>query len=317
MLVARRVRRVALAVSACCWLPAAAHADQVVVFDETWVHAPDIPDSHHNAMPLPETPASWVSPVDYSQGTAHVYLEVFTKPTAQETKFQVCFNSQPTYACTDQSPTYTSTGTVEWATPVQSFWHPPEADPDWSLGVSGLSAILKDTMNNKPSADNVGDEVAALYMPTEVRMVVTLVSPGGEYTPPTPTAEETTTGDTTTGDTTTGVGTSGSATSTSEMSDAGPTDPQTTADASTSGDLDMCAPGGIEYPCCDSDHMCNDGDGGHIDSTGVVETTSTTTPPATPDGDPSGCACSSTPSGAPNGLASLLLLTALPRRRRR
>ena len=44
---------------------------------------------------------------------------------------------------------------------------------DWTLGVNKLACILKDTMNGKPSADNVGPETAALYMPTEVRMVVT------------------------------------------------------------------------------------------------------------------------------------------------
>jgi MYXO-CTERM domain-containing protein len=318
MLVAPRVRMVALAVSACCWLPTAAHADQVVIFDATWVHAPDIPDSHYNAMPLPETPASWVSPVDYSQGTAHVYLEVLTKPTAQDTKFQVCFNSSPTYACTDQSPTYTTTGTVEWPTPVQNFWHPPEADPDWSLGISGLSAILKDTMNNKPSADNVGDEVAALYMPTEVRMVVTLVSPGGEYTPPTPTGEETTTGDTTTtgdGDTSGDDATTSPATSasTAETATTDTTTQTTAPDAtstsggtSTSADPDDC-------DCCLSEYHCTTF-GPQTDS--FEDTGTTADPPSTTDDDPSGCACTSRPSGPASALA-LLTLAGLPRRRRR
>lgn len=164
-----------------------AHADQFVAMDETWVHTPDLPDSHYHTNPSASTPANWKSPVDYSQGTAWVYLEVQTKPTAQPTKFQVCFEATPTYACTDQSPTYTTTGTYEWSTPFANFWSPPGTQVDWTLGVNKLACILKDTMNNKPSSDNVGPTVAALYTPSQVRMVVTIVSPGGTYVPPIPT----------------------------------------------------------------------------------------------------------------------------------
>lgn len=169
--------------------PALAHADQFVAMDQTWEHTPDLPDSHYREKPSAETPGDWTSPVDYSDGTAWVYLEVQTKPTAQETKFQVCFEATPTYACTAQSPTYTTTGIYEWPTPFSDFWSPPNEYVDWSQGVNKLASILKDTMNNKPSADNVGAETAALYTPTRVRMVVTIVSAGGAYVPPTPTGE--------------------------------------------------------------------------------------------------------------------------------
>lgn len=167
----------------------AALADQFVVLDETWVHGPDMPDSHYRVSPAAGTPADWVGPVDYSQGTAWVYLEVHTKPTDQPTKFQVCFEATPTYACTAQSPTYTEVGVYEWATSFSDFWSPPGESVDWTQGVNKVACILKDTMNNKPSADNVGPETAALYMPTEVRMVVTIVAPGSTYMPPTPTGQ--------------------------------------------------------------------------------------------------------------------------------
>src|SRR5262245_24078917 len=167
----------------------AALADQFVVMDETWVHTPDMPDSHYRVDPSAVTPADWVSPVDYSQGTAWVYLEVHTKPTDQPTKFQVCFEATPTYACTAQSPTYTEVGVYEWATSFSDFWSPPGESVDWTLGVNKLACILKDTMNGKPSADNVGPDTAALYTPTEVRMVVTIVAPGSTYMPPTPTGQ--------------------------------------------------------------------------------------------------------------------------------
>lgn len=179
----------ALTAASASLVATSAFADQVVVLDETWVHTPDLADSHYRVDPAVDTPESWVSPVDYSQGTAYVYLEVHTKPTAQETRFQVCFEATPTYGCTDQSPTYTTTGTYEWSTPFADFYVPPGESVDWSQGTNRIACILKDTMNGKPSADNVGDEIAALYTPTEVRMVVTLVSPGGVYEPPTPTGE--------------------------------------------------------------------------------------------------------------------------------
>ncbi|HET6582192.1 MAG TPA: hypothetical protein VFG69_02070 [Nannocystaceae bacterium] len=169
----------------------AALAEQVVVFDQTWVHTPELPDSHYRLPPDAGTPADWTSPVDYSQGSAWVYLEVHTKPTDQETKFQVCFEATPTYACTAQSPTYTEVGVYEWETPFTGFWSPPGEYVDWTLGVHDIACILKDTMNGKPSADNVGPEVASLYTPTEVRLVVTLVEAGGVYEPPVPTGAST------------------------------------------------------------------------------------------------------------------------------
>lgn len=174
----------ALATLATLW-SSAALAEQFVVLDSTWDHTPDLPDSHYRVEPLPGTPADWKSPIDYASGTAHIHLEVFTKPTDTPTKFQVCFEATPTYACTDQSPTYTEAGVIDWSTPFSNFWSPPNTMVDWSKGTVKIAVILKDTMNGKPSADNVGEDTAKLYMPTKVRMVVTIVAPGSEYIPPT------------------------------------------------------------------------------------------------------------------------------------
>jgi hypothetical protein len=179
-----RVLATAALVSAISLLSTRARADQFVAMDERWIHGPDMPDSHYRVSPDAGTPADWSA---YADGSAWVYLEVLTKPTAQETKFQVCFEATPTYACTYQSPTYTSLGTYEWETPFSAFWSPPNTSVDWSQGTNKLACILKDTMNGKPSADNVGDQVAALYMPTEVRMVVTIVANGSTYIAPQPT----------------------------------------------------------------------------------------------------------------------------------
>ncbi|MEP7121391.1 MAG: MYXO-CTERM sorting domain-containing protein [Byssovorax sp.] len=182
----RRVFAGAAAVAVASLASSAALADQFVVVDSTWDHTPDLADSHYRVLPTAATPADWTSPVDYASGMAHVRLEVFTKPTATPTKFQVCFEATPTYACTDQSPTYTTVGVLDWETPFSNFWSPPGETVDWSQGTNKIALILKDTQNGKPSADNVGAEMAALYTPTHVRMTVTIVAAGSTYMPPPP-----------------------------------------------------------------------------------------------------------------------------------
>lgn len=180
----RRAGAFAVALSVSSLWSAAALAEQFVVVDATYEHTADMPDSHYRVDPPPGTPSDWRSPIDYASGTAHMHLEVYTKPTDTPTKFQACFEAQPTYACVGQSPTYTTVGVYDWETPFSDFWSPPGTQVDWTLGTGKIALILKDTQNGKPSADNVGEETAALYMPTKVRLVITIVAPGSEYIPP-------------------------------------------------------------------------------------------------------------------------------------
>ena len=274
----------------------AAQAAQVVVLDETWVHAPDIADSHYRVDPRPGTPDNWVSPVDYSQGKAYLYLEVHSKPTAQPTRFQVCFEANPTYGCTEQSPIYTEVGVYEWESDFAGFWSPPGEFVDWSLGVNKIACILKDTMNNKPSADNVGPEMAALYMPTEVRLVVTIVEPGGIYEPPTPTGEGTSSsgGDESSG----GVSTTGSG----ESTGTGPEEPTT----STSMD-----------PTSTTGSTGSEGGASTSGSSSSSSSTSTaSSDDAGTDDTAAGCACRSSSGHAPTGLLWTGLLLGLFRRSR-
>jgi hypothetical protein len=163
-----------------------ARAAQFVVFDATWEHTANIPDSHYYPNLRAGLPANWVAPVNYSTGTAYVHLEVLTKPTRTLTRFQVCFEGTPTYACTAQSEPYATTGVLSWGTAFSALWVPPSTTMNWTQGVDKVAVILKDTENNKPSADNVGDAEAARYMPTRVRMVVTVVTQGSTYVPPGP-----------------------------------------------------------------------------------------------------------------------------------
>lgn len=290
---------VGVALVASLW-SGAARAEQIVVLDETWVHGPDMPDSHFRKEPIVGTPTDWVSPVDYSQGTAWVYLEVHSKPTEQETRFQVCFEATPTYACTAQSPIYTTVGTYEWATPFAEFWSPPGEMVDWTLGVNKLACILKDTMNGKPSADNVGPETAALYMPTEVRMVVTIVSPGGVYVPPTPSGAGSTGGDESSGGSS--GASSGEVGATSGAATTGGED-ETTTGGSSSG-----APGSSSGDT-GGEVVTTSGAGGTTSTSGAGESSG-----AASEGEADGCACATGAGGG--GWLGLLLGLGLRRRRR-
>lgn len=161
----------------------AAHADQFVIADATYTHSGQTTsDSHYPVMPTAETPANWQSPVDYTQGSVHVRLEVKTMPSATPTRFQVCFEMQTNYCCTDQAPAYTAPGVYEWDTDVEQLWRPGPVD--FTTGVLRSQLILKDTNNGKPSPENVGEETSALYMPTDLSVTVTVVSNGAEYEPP-------------------------------------------------------------------------------------------------------------------------------------
>ncbi len=169
-------------------LPAPAWAAQFVVTDVTYTHsATTTTDSHLRVPPSAQTPLNWVAPVNYTAGgTAHVRLEVFTKPSAAPTRFQICFEANAgSYACTDQAPTYTAPGVYDWTTPMPNFYQ--FSTVDWTKGVAKVALILKDDKNGKPAPENVGPTVSAMYMPSNLRVTVTMVSPGGTYVPPPPT----------------------------------------------------------------------------------------------------------------------------------
>ena len=285
------VRVVGLGAALVLGLPIAeASADQIVVFDQTYVHAPDLPDSHFRMPAAEGTPEDWVSPVDWSAGSAWVHLEVMTKPTEQETKFQVCFEATPTYGCTYQSPTYTEVGVYEWETPFDAFWSPPGTAVDWTQGVNQIACILKDTMNGKPSADNVGDEIAALYMPTDVRIVVTLVEAGSVYEPPEPLDA--------------GTGSSGGSDDEGGSTGAGDDAQGDATGAATSDEGESSAGAGEDGPVPGDDGTMPPSTGDT--TTAGADTTGSGS--AQDEGDASGCACTAAPrAGAPWWLALGLL----------
>lgn len=163
-----------------------AQAAQFVVADVTYTHsAQTTTDSHYKVDPTAETPADWTSPVDYATGSVHVRLEVKTKPSDAPTRFQICFEMKVNYNCTDQLKPYTTPGVYEWDTKVQGGYRPGPVD--FSQGILRTALILKDTNNVKPAPENVGADTAALYLPSDLRVTVTVVAAGSVYEPPTDT----------------------------------------------------------------------------------------------------------------------------------
>lgn len=154
-----------------------ARADQFIVTDLGYTHAKDnTTDSHYRVDPLPGTPSNWKSPVDYSNGSVHVVLEVKTKPSDAPTRFQVCFEGTPDAACSEQGPTYTKTGTYAWTSKFSAFWS-AKGGPDWSKGGGKIALILKDTNNGKPQGD-------PKYVPTELHVTVAVLSGNATFVPP-------------------------------------------------------------------------------------------------------------------------------------
>ena len=160
-----------------------ASAEQFVVAEATYTHsAQTTKDSHYYANPTPETPANWSSPVDYANGSVHVRLEVKTKPSDAATRYQICFEMQQNYCCTDQAPPYTEPGIYEWDTDEVDMWRPGPVN--FSTGIKRSSLILKDTTNVKPAPENVGEATSTLYMPTDLSVTVTVVRAGDSFMPP-------------------------------------------------------------------------------------------------------------------------------------
>ncbi len=169
--------------------PGIARAEQFVLFDVTYVHATtNTVMGHYYIKPSAETPTNWVSPINYSQGTAYFHLEVFSKPTDQGSQFHICFFGKGSnYACGPYTKTYTKPGVYDWSAKLPTFYQYNQVD--WSKGLDRMPLILTDSTPVNIGVENVGAAKAALYMPTMVRVVGIMVSPGGTYVPPGPASD--------------------------------------------------------------------------------------------------------------------------------
>lgn len=166
-----------------------ARADQFVAFDLAYEHSDATSTySHHWVAPPASAPPSLVAPIDYSKGTIHYYMEVFTKPSAEPTMFHNCFGTSPHYICGPYSPKYTKTGTYEWSANVSAASYLAMADLTLGFKDKTSFIITDGGYNNVGKEDTGGAAKSKLFLPTQLRVVVTWVSAGGTYVRPTASA---------------------------------------------------------------------------------------------------------------------------------
>ena len=165
--------------------PATAQAQQMVAFDV--VFTAQMYDGtvqgetfHHLVKPAADQPANWTSPVDYSKGTAYIHQEVMTKPSARNTIITICFDGDLAgYGCLD-TKTYTTTGEHDTTAAMTSTWQYGKIA--WTKKRTEFHLVIKDpalggTQGGKPASD---------YVPSMMRIVLTIVPPGGTYVRPAP-----------------------------------------------------------------------------------------------------------------------------------
>jgi MYXO-CTERM domain-containing protein len=162
--------------------PAPVVAQQLVTFDQVVTiteRGNGAGAFHYLIKPAASEPASWTTPVDYSKGTAHVHLEVMSKPSKRNTAITICFDGNlEGYGCI-ATGTYTDVGTHDSVRVLPSAtWQYNEIA--WNRRRQEYHLVVKDpalggTPGGRPASD---------YVPTTMRIVMTIVPPGGTYTPP-------------------------------------------------------------------------------------------------------------------------------------
>ncbi|HEY0710144.1 MAG TPA: hypothetical protein VGG33_25255, partial [Polyangia bacterium] len=156
-------------------LPESASAQaQLVALDETYTALErdnlTFATYHHKVNPSNREPASWLTPVDYSKGTAHIRLEVFDKPSAKPTTLTICFDGDlEAYGCLTTNA-WTTTGVHEMTKPVTGAWQHDKIQ--WGKRRTEYHLVLKDGSQRTPTP-------AADFVPTKLRITMTIVPPGG------------------------------------------------------------------------------------------------------------------------------------------
>jgi hypothetical protein len=179
-LVLIRLFVVLVGTTALAWMPRAAHAEQLVLFDISYEHT-NANDSHHQVSGAAlNQPANWTSPIDYSKGTIHFYQEVVTKPSNMVTLIDFCLIQPQDYGCIETIH-YTTTGLVETVRSMAGSDVDKREVLDFTKKMSSIQLVLKN-----PQYVNGGSPQSA-FLPSKMRFVATLVSPGGTYIRPIPT----------------------------------------------------------------------------------------------------------------------------------
>jgi MYXO-CTERM domain-containing protein len=173
-------RGVALAWVAMMMAAGSARAEQMVLFDITYTHTIDRNAHHEVKAPELKQPDNWTAPINYAAGTLYFYQEVETKPSPRVTIIDFCFISSPGYGCIETLP-YTKTGineTMRSMAPGGDWYQRNQINFTKKMG--SIELVIKDPAtytNGCPMMDCV---------PSKMRFVATIVSPGGTYQKPAP-----------------------------------------------------------------------------------------------------------------------------------
>jgi MYXO-CTERM domain-containing protein len=174
------IRTIACAALASLAAAPAARAEQMVLFDITYTHTGERNAHHEVKAPELKQPDNWTAPINYAAGTIHFYQEVETKPSPRVTIIDFCFISNPGYGCIETLP-YTTTGVNETMRSMapNGDWY-QRNQINFTRKIGSIELVIKDPVtytNGCPNQDCV---------PSKMRFVATLVSPGGTYQKPAP-----------------------------------------------------------------------------------------------------------------------------------
>jgi hypothetical protein len=161
---------------------APARAEQMVLFDISYTHTADRNAHHQVSGAMLNQPSNWTAPINYANGTIHFYQEVETKPSKLVTIVDFCFISSGGYGCIETLP-YTTTGVNETERSMAPGGHWYQRDQiNFATKIGSIELVLKDPATYTNGCPNKAD-----CLPSKMRFVATLVSPGGTYQRPTPT----------------------------------------------------------------------------------------------------------------------------------
>lgn len=169
-----------------------AHAEQFVLFDETFTYTKEDADnskpskSHYyvkNMQLNADRPKNWTAPVDYRNGTVHIRLEVLDKPAGSEpTTWSLCYipnkGQKGGYGCTGTA-IYKEKGVYERDVSMTSFWQ--NDGIVWEEGIKQMDLVIKDNSGGAGHAHKRADHEK--FFPTKVRITMVQVSAGSKYDP--------------------------------------------------------------------------------------------------------------------------------------
>ena len=172
--------------------PLVSHADQFVLFDETFTFTKADADnskpskSHYYVKGdkiNPARPRDWTAPVDYRNGTVHIRTEVIEKPAGGEpTTWTLCYipnkGQGNGYGCTG-TDLYRETGVYEKDVSMKSFWQNDAIV--WSEGIKQMDLVIKDNSGGSGHAHKRKD--SEKFFPTKMRITMIQVSAGSKYDP--------------------------------------------------------------------------------------------------------------------------------------